>query len=170
MRRHTRRQVVARTIMKSTAKLTISVQYATHTGTPPSRSRLRAWAAAALERNAEVALRFVDEAEGRRLNREFRGKDYATNVLTFAYGDVHAPHGEAGVLSGDIVLCAPVVSAQAQAQTKTLEAHYAHLVVHGMLHLQGYDHERDSDACVMEARETEILAKLGYADPYAAAA
>jgi probable rRNA maturation factor len=151
--------------MTGAAKLSLTVQYATDAGPPPSRSRLRIWAAAALERSADVTLRFVDEAEGHRLNRDFRGKDYATNVLTFTYDD-----GEAARLSGDIVLCTPVVSAEARDQGKPLDAHFAHLVVHGMLHLQGYDHERDDEASVMEARETEILAKLGYADPYAAAA
>jgi probable rRNA maturation factor len=151
--------------MTGAAKLSLTVQYATDAGPPPSRSRLRIWAAAALERSAAVTLRFVDEAEGHRLNRDFRGKDYATNVLTFTYDD-----GEAARLSGDIVLCTPVVSLEAQDQGKPLDAHFAHLVVHGMLHLQGYDHERDDEARVMEARETEILAKLGYADPYAAAA
>jgi probable rRNA maturation factor len=156
--------------MTGAAKLSLTVQYATDVGPPPSRSRLRIWAAAALERSAAVTLRFVDEAEGHRLNRDFRGKDYATNVLTFAYGDVDAPGGEAARLSGDIVLCTPVVLAEAQEQGKPLDAHFAHLVVHGVLHLQGYDHERDDEAQAMETRETEILAKLGYADPYAAAA
>ena len=151
-------------------RLSLSVKYATDDGPLPSRSRLRAWANAALERDAQVGLRIVSRAEGRRLNREFRGQDHATNVLTFAYGDA-GPHSDETVrLSGDIVLCAPVVSAEARMQGKPLEAHYAHLVVHGMLHLQGHDHARDEDAEVMEARETEILAKLGYADPYAAAA
>jgi probable rRNA maturation factor len=163
--------------MTGAAKLSLTVQYATDLGPPPSRSRLRMWAAAAIERSAAVTLRFVDEVEGHRLNRDFRGKDYATNVLTFnygvlnfTYGDVDAPGGEAARLSGDIVLCTPVVSAEAQVQGKPLEAHFAHLVVHGMLHLQGYDHERDDEAQAMETRETEILVKLGYADPHAAAA
>ena len=97
--------------------------------------------------------------EGRAINRDFRGKDYATNVLTFAYHDT-AP------LSGDIVLCAPVIARQAREQRKPLEAHYAHMVVHGMLHLQGYDHENNDDARVMETLEAEIVVKLGYADPY----
>jgi probable rRNA maturation factor len=131
---------------------------------------LRSWANAALERDAQVALRIVSRPEGRRLNRNFRGQDHATNVLTFTYGDA-GPHSDAPApLWGDIVLCAPVVSAEARTQGKPLDAHYAHLVVHGMLHLQGYEHEHDDDAQVMEARETEILAKLGYADPYAVAA
>ncbi len=98
--------------------------------------------------------------EGRELNRRYRKHDYATNVLTFVYDD-------AASLAGDIVLCAPVVRREARAQGKTLTAHYAHLVIHGMLHLQGYDHERNSDAARMEARETELLVRLGYRDPRA---
>ena len=156
--------------MTGAAKLSLTVQYATDAGPPPSRGRLRIWAAAALERSAAVTVRFVDEAEGHRLNRDFRGKDYPTNVLTFTYGDADIPGGGARQLAGDIVLCTPVVSAEAHDQGKPLDAHFAHLLVHGMLHLQGYDHERDDEARVMETRETEILAKLGYADPYAAAA
>jgi len=164
--------------MTGAAKLSLTVQYATDSGPPPSRSRLRIWAAAALEQSATVTLRFVDEAEGHRLNRDFRGKDYATNVLTFnygvvptfTYGDAVALRGEAARLSGDIVLCTPVVSAEAREHGKPLEAHFAHLVVHGVLHLQGYDHERNDEARTMETRETEILAKLGYPDPYSAAA
>ena len=141
------------------AQLSLSVQYATGEPGLPARSRLRAFAQAALERPAQVTLRLVDEAEGRRLNRDFRGKDYPTNVLTFGYDD-------ADPLSGDVVLCAPVVAAEARSQHKELAAHYAHLVVHGVLHLQGYDHESDEEAAAMEARETEILGKLGYPDPY----
>jgi probable rRNA maturation factor len=144
------------------ARLSLSVQYATGEPDVPARSRLRAFAQAALERSAQVTLRLVDEAEGRRLNRDFRGKDYPTNVLTFVYDD-------ADPLSGDVVLCAPVIAAEARSQHKALEAHYAHLVVHGMLHLQGYDHDSEDEAAVMEARETEILGKLRYADPYAVA-
>jgi probable rRNA maturation factor len=115
---------------------------------------------AALERDAEVTLRIVGKAEGRKLNLAYRGRDYATNVLTFAYPDQPT-------LSGDIVLCAPVVRQEARAQRIELAAHYAHLVVHGMLHLQGYDHERDREARAMERLETEIVARLGYPDPYA---
>jgi probable rRNA maturation factor len=138
------------------------VQYATEGPDVPVRARLRAYAQAALERPVQVTLRLVDEAEGRRLNHDFRGKDHATNVLTFVYADD-------AELAGDIVLCAPVIAAEARSQRKALQAHWAHLVVHGMLHLQGYDHERDDEAAVMEARETEILTHLGYADPYAVA-
>ena len=125
----------------------------------PSDSLLRRWARAALARQAEVTLRIVAAAEARRLNREFRGKDYATNVLTFVYGE--AP------LAGDIVICAPVVAREAREQGKAVAAHWAHLVVHGLLHLQGHDHERDDEARRMERREKRILAGLGVPDPYA---
>ncbi len=115
---------------------------------------------AALERPASVTLRFVGTREGRTLNHRYRGLDYATNVLTFVYDDVAS-------LAGDIVLCAPVMRREARAQHRTLTAHCAHLVIHGMLHLQGYDHERDDDAARMEARESALLAQLGHRDPYA---
>ena len=139
--------------------LTLSVQFAISTYHLPSRQRLRSWAKAALLADAKVTLRLVGGREGRALNRDFRGKDHATNVLTFAYPDFEPP-------SGDIVLCAPVIAKEARAQRKPIEAHYAHLVVHGMLHLQGYDHENNKDARVMETREAKIVVKLGYADPY----
>ncbi len=144
--------------------LSLEVQFAAPGHALPAKRELRAWVRAALERDAEVTLRIVEEAEGRRLNARFRGKDSATNVLTFTYaeeGDV-----QHGPLLGDIVLCAPVVEAEAAEQGKGLEAHYAHLVVHGVLHLQGYDHERDDEAARMEARETEIVTRLGYPAPY----
>jgi probable rRNA maturation factor len=104
-------------------------------------------------------VRYVGEAEGRRLNREFRGRDHATNVLSFVY--------EAKPLAGDIVICAPVVAREARKQGKALDAHHAHLVIHGALHLQGYDHETSArEAAEMEKRERELLAKLGFPDPY----
>lgn len=109
--------------------------------------------------DAKIVLRIVDEPEGRRLNRHFRGKDYATNVLTFVYSDIQP-------LSGDIVLCAPVIAKESDQQNKNLAAHYAHLTVHGVLHLQGYDHDNDASATIMEKLETEIVTKLGYDDPY----
>lgn len=136
------------------------VQYATESSEVPTRPQFRRWVKAALQRDAEVVLRLVDEAEGRDLNRQFRGKDYATNVLTFVYDDAQP-------LTGDIVLCVPVVQHEAQQQHKDLIAHYAHLTVHGILHLQGYDHMVDADAAEMEQLEIAILAKLGYPDPYA---
>lgn len=116
---------------------------------------------AALQKPASITLRIVDEAEGRTLNRGFRSRSYATNVLTFAYGE------EGGRLAGDIVICAPVVEREAPEQGKTVLAHYAHLTVHGVLHLQGFDHETEREAQEMEGLEVEILAKLGFNDPYA---
>ena len=127
---------------------------------PPGRPQVRRWVRAALFSDATVTVRFVDAIEGRAINAEFRGKDYATNVLTFVYDDEHPR-------AGDVVLCAPVVRREAAEQGKPLADHHAHLVVHGMLHLQGFDHERHADAVVMEARETAILATLGLPDPYA---
>ena len=125
-----------------------------------TRHRVARWLRAALERPAEITVRIVDGDEGLVLNRDFRGQDHATNVLTFPYDD-------APVLGADLVLCAPVVEAEAEAQGVALVAHYAHLIVHGTLHAQGFDHERAADATRMEARESEILAGLGFADPYA---
>jgi len=108
-----------------------------------------------------MTLRIVDEAEGRELNRSYRGKDYATNVLTFVYDDEK-------LLMGDVVICAPVVSKEADAQHKDPLAHYAHLSIHAALHLQGYDHEDNADAAAMEALETRLMLKLCYPDPYQA--
>lgn len=125
----------------------------------PSDPLLRRWARAALIRPAEVTLRIVAEAEGRRLNRAFRGKDHATNVLTFVY--------EARPLAGDVVICAPIVAREAREQGKPVAAHWAHLLVHGLLHLQGEDHERATEAARMERREVRILRGLGFDDPYA---
>lgn len=141
-------------------RLNLAVQYALSARGLPSRAQFRKWTRAALAHDAVVTLRLVGQEEGRVLNCSYRNKDYATNVLTFVFRD-HAP------FEGDLALCAPVVAREARTQRKTLAAHYAHLTVHGMLHLQGYDHETDADAQVMEQRETQILAKLGYADPYA---
>lgn len=140
-------------------KFKLVLQYAAEFPGTPTRSQFRKWVNAALMQNAEIVLRIVDEEEGRELNRHFRGKDKATNVLTFVYDELQP-------LSGDIVLCAPVVISQAQQQQKELAAHYAHLTVHGVLHLQGYDHEHEADAVIMEQLETEIVTRLGYADPY----
>lgn len=144
--------------------LDLAIQYAVDKDGLPTRAQFRRWATAALARDAEAALRIVDAEEGRELNRDYRGKDYATNVLTFEYGAEDAY--EDAPLTGDIVLCAPVVAKEAKEQRKTLEAHYAHLVVHGMLHLQGYDHEDEAEAAVMEALESFVMMRLGYTDPY----
>ena len=131
----------------------------------PSARRLRAWALAAARAGSEVTLRVVGAAESRRLNRGFRARDYATNVLSFAYAP--ARHLRATAVRGDIVLCHPVIRREARAQGKTLAAHYAHLVVHGMLHLRGMDHARARGAERMERAEIRILRRLGVADPYA---
>lgn len=141
--------------------LSLSVQYACNDDALPSRPQVRRWVKKALEGDsAEVTVRFVDAEEGQMLNREYRHKDYATNVLSFPY----APNPD---MAGDLVLCLPVMLKEAEEQRKPAEAHFAHLIVHGMLHLQGYDHETgDEDAEIMEAREREILAALGYPDPY----
>ena len=141
------------------AKLSLAVQYAYDSTDLPDIAQFRKWAKNALRIDAEIAVRIVDEEEGRALNRDYRGKDYATNVLTF-------PLAEEPCLMGDIILCAPVVAAEAAAQRKPLHAHYAHLTVHGVLHLHGYDHEIEAQAELMETLETEIVTKLGYPDPY----
>jgi probable rRNA maturation factor len=148
---------------KKAPEFHLAVQYAVKPDGAPTRTDFRRWAKAAQEKALSATIRLVGEAEGRRLNRDFRGKDAPTNVLTFVYDDLPA---EAG-LAGDIVLCAEVVAREAAQQGKPLLAHYAHLTVHGLLHLQGYDHEDDAAARVMENRESEIVMKLGYPDPYA---
>ena len=117
------------------------------------------WVRAALEHPGEITVRIVGDDEGRRLNHEFRGKDYATNVLTFDYT-------QEPVVTADLVLCASVVEREAQEAGITLQAHYAHLLVHGTLHAQGYDHETVPEAQVMEGRESELLPGLGFADPW----
>ena len=151
------------------ATLSMNVQRAlkaTEREHAPKAPDLRRWARAALrERDVEVAVRLVGEEEGRSLNHDYRGRDYATNVLTFVYGDDADVEGMP--LHGDIVLCVPVVVREAQEQGKAVAAHFAHLMVHGMLHLQGFDHETADEAETMEALETEILAGLGIGDPYA---
>jgi len=129
-------------------------------GLPPQR-KIETWVKSALYADAALTIRFVGEDEGRALNRSYRGKDYATNVLTFAYAE-----SADDPVSADIVLCCPVVEAEAREQGKPLEAHYAHLIVHGVLHAQGYEHDEDAEAEEMEAIETETLQALGYPDPY----
>ncbi|MBE0612207.1 MAG: rRNA maturation RNase YbeY [Burkholderiales bacterium] len=146
-----------------TARLNLTVQTAVNSPGLPTRTELRRWLAAALGRSAAITVRYVGNAEGRRLNRAYRDRDYATNVLSFAYGSI----GKGEVLAGDIVLCAPVLRREARAQGKALVAHVAHLTVHGALHLQGHDHQTGAAAARMEALERTILAKLGFADPYA---
>jgi probable rRNA maturation factor len=132
-------------------------------GAPAARA-LRAWALAAAPAGSEVTLRVVGAAEARRLNRAYRGRDYATNVLSFDYAPT--PRG-ARTVRGDIVLCQPVIRREARAQGKALAAHYAHLVVHGVLHLRGMAHARAREAQRMERAEIRVLRALGFADPYA---
>lgn len=135
------------------------MQYAIDAEGIPTSAQFKKWIKAALTQNAEITIRIVDEPEGQDLNEKFRGKKAATNVLTFFYDDILP-------LTGDIVLCAAVIEKEAQQQHKALVAHYAHLTVHGVLHLQGFDHENDKDASTMEKIETNIVTNLGYNDPY----
>ncbi len=149
-------------------KLTLSIQNASAAEALPTRAQIRQWAEAALQpgiAKAEITFRIVDAEEGQALNRDYRGKDYATNVLTFTFDD-EMPAIPGLPLLGDIVLCAPVVAREAAEQAITLEAHYCHLVVHGVLHLQGFNHIEENEAEAMEARETQIVTSLGYDDPY----
>ena len=136
-------------------RLNLTVQYACKATELPLRVQIRAWVRAALDvdgkKGGEITVRLVDEEEGRALNRDYRGKDYATNVLSF-------PYDSEPLICGDLVICAPVVEREARDQGKALDAHYAHLVVHGVLHLQGYDHETsDADAELMENKEAVLL-------------
>lgn len=159
----------------------LAVQYASRLACP-ARDQVRRWVSAALadflhsvspldQAAASIPMlvvRFVDRAEGRALNRDFRDRDYATNVLTFPCesGQAMRARGAERAICADLVLCAPVVSAEARAQRKALDAHYAHLVVHGVLHALGCDHQNAHEARDMEARETLILARFRIADPY----
>ena len=140
-------------------ELVLTVQYGVVSARLPSRSALARWARAALARDAAVTLRIMGAREARALNRRYRDRDYATNVLTFVMRDSR-PY------EGDLVLCAPVIAREARQQGIRLAAHYAHLVVHGVLHLQGYDHQDEADARIMETRESRIVTELGYPDPY----
>ena len=145
-------------------ELTLSLQFGKikdadkHRAALP-RHKVTRWIRNTLEVEGEITVRIVDAEEGQTLNREYRQKDYATNVLTFDYT-------QEPVVTADLVLCAPVVAQEAKAQMKTLEEHYAHLIIHGTLHAQGWDHELDEDAQVMELRETDTMVRLGYKGPY----
>ena len=155
-------------------RLDVAVGYAVPRKGLPAAVSFRKWVAAALAgriREADLAIRLVDAREGRALNRHYRGRDYATNVLSFPARldeGVRLPPGVHMPLLGDLVLCAPVVAREAREQRKRLNDHYAHLTVHGALHLLGWNHEDARDADCMEALEREILANLGIADPYGA--
>lgn len=145
--------------MTQAPTLSLAVQYASNSTGVPTRQQFRRWVRVAMAADLHCTLRVVDANEGRQLNHDFRGKDYATNVLTFTYEDT-VP------LSGDIVICAPVVAREAAEQGKDLIAHYAHMTIHSVLHLQGYDHENEIEAREMEGLETALMAKLGYPAPY----
>jgi probable rRNA maturation factor len=152
--------------MSAKNKLSLSVQYPdARLQESITRAKVRRWVQAALLAPAELTVRFVAADEGRTLNRAYRHKDYATNVLTFAYNEGEE-QDEDEPTRADIVLCTDVLHSEAQEQNKTVEAHCAHLIVHGVLHAQGYDHDMDAEAAEMEALETGILARLGFADPY----
>ena len=149
-------------------RLEVSVSYGLPRTGIPSATSFRRWVAAALDgriRQADLAIRLVDAKEGRALNRHYRGKDHPTNVLSFP---AELPEGVKLPLLGDLVICAPVVDREAREQGKRLNDHYAHLTVHGVLHLLGWDHEDEREAECMEQLEREILATIGIADPYLA--
>jgi probable rRNA maturation factor len=153
--------------MSAKNKLSLTIQYADpRLEAVATRPKLRRWVQAALLGPAELNIRFVEAEEGRALNRDYRGKDYATNVLTFAYNEGAEP-GEDEPTEADIVLCTDVLQREADEQKKTVEEHTAHLVVHGVLHAQGYDHEHEEEAGEMEQLERDIMEALGYPDPYA---
>ena len=145
--------------MKPTLTLSLPFADKRHRDQLP-RHKVARWLKAALESDAELTVRMVDAEEGQALNRDYRQKDYATNVLTFDYT-------QEPVVMADLILCAPVIEREAQEQNKELVAHYAHMLVHGALHAQGWDHLEDDEAQAMEQREREILAALGFDDPYA---
>jgi len=142
-------------------ELSLSVQFASDANNLPSRAQIRRWVAAALEHPAEVTVRIVDADEAQALNQDYRDKGYVPNVLTFEYGEITP-----GVLGGDVVICAPVVEREACEQGKPLKHHYAHMTVHGVLHLQGYDHVDPREADIMESREAAILKQFRIPNPY----
>ena len=156
------------TVVSGPPKVVLAVGYAVPRAGLPAPASFRRWVEAALRgakrrKPAELAIRLVEADEGRALNRDYRGKDYATNVLSF---EAELPPGVALPLIGDIVICAPVVAREAAEQGKPTRDHWAHLTVHGVLHLLGYDHIEEVEAEAMEALETRVLAGLGIPDPY----
>ena len=142
-------------------EFSLAVQFASEAGELPSRAQVRRWVAAALEHPAEITVRIVDAEEAQALNQDYRHKGYVPNVLTFEYGEISP-----GVLGGDVVICALVVEREAREQGKPLQHHYAHMTVHGVLHLQGYDHLDPADADIMESREAAILKRFHIPNPY----
>lgn len=148
------------------AEFSLAVQFASDADNLPSRAQIRRWVAAALEHAAEITVRIVDAEEAQALNQDYRDKDYVPNVLTFEYGEIGRDESGRGVLGGDVVICAPVVEREAREQGKPLKDHYAHMTVHGVLHLQGYDHIDPADADIMESREAVILRRFRIPNPY----
>lgn len=144
----------------SKTQVKVHVQYQVPSEGLPGKTEIRQWIELCDKGPSEITVRFVDHEESQSLNHEYRGKDSSTNVLSF-------PYELEPVLMGDLVICAPVIAREAEEQGKPLLAHYAHMIVHGMLHIQGFDHETDEDAEEMEGIEREVLEKLGFPDPYA---
>ena len=142
-------------------EFSLAVQFASEAEALPSRAQVRRWVAASLEHRAEITVRIVDAEEAQALNQEYRDKGYVPNVLTFEYGEISP-----GVLGGDVVICAPVVAREAHEQGKPLKHHYAHMTIHGVLHLQGYDHLDPVEADIMESREAAILKQFRIPNPY----
>lgn len=147
-------------------EFSLSVQFASEAENLPTRAQCRRWVAAALESPADITLRFADADEARALNTDYRHKDYVPNVLTFEYGEIGEDEAGNAILGGDVVVCPEIVEKEALEQGKPLLQHYAHMVIHGVLHLQGYDHIEPADAETMEAREAAILARFKIPDPY----
>ncbi|MHB1083920.1 MAG: rRNA maturation RNase YbeY [Thiobacillus sp.] len=147
-------------------ELRLAVQFASAAADLPSRPQIRRWVAAALEQSAEITVRIVDAEEAQALNSDYRSKDYVPNVLTFEYGEIgHDESGQA-MLCGDVVICAPMVAREAREQGKPLKHHFAHMAIHGALHLQGYDHIEPAEADIMESREAAILKLFRIPNPY----
>lgn len=142
-------------------EFSLAVQFASAAAELPTRAQIRRWVAAALEHAADITVRIVDADEAQALNQDYRDKSYVPNVLTFEYGEI-AP----GVLGGDVVICASVVERESREQGKPLQHHYAHMTVHGVLHLQGYDHIDPREADIMESREAAILKRFRIPNPY----
>ena len=142
-------------------EFSLSVQFASDADALPGRAQVRRWVAAALEHPAEITVRIVDAEEAQALNQDYRDKAYVPNVLTFEYGEISP-----GILGGDVVICAPVVEREAREQGKPAKHHYAHMTIHGVLHLQGYDHIDPAEAEIMESREIAILKQFHIPNPY----
>ena len=142
-------------------EFSLSVQFASDADALPGRAQVRRWVTAALEHAAEITVRIVDAEEAQALNQDYRDKAYVPNVLTFEYGEISP-----GILGGDVVICAPVVEREAREQGKPAKHHYAHMTIHGVLHLQGYDHIDPAEAEIMESREIAILKQFHIPNPY----